>query len=1082
MYTVGRIGSYISRGVYTVSAPFHPFGGAVDIIVVEQPDGSFKSSPWYVRFGKFQGVLKTKEKVVTINVNGVDANFNMYLDHKGEAYFLKEADVEEGESASYPSSSSDEADGQPNNSRRLMKSQNCNCDADKLDSAAHFDASNRKMLPRTASQRARILGLVLGRKSFKESRYQKGEGDIDLVRLSSLERAEFAADLLEMKWSTNLPSSMSRKENASQILPHDGLDNMVAKGIQVNNEEIHVDLSVDDYERNRNDQSILDKECGSQSEQMASSSHFSSKNLENFVEESGIDVSCLGSVEQVVESSALDESILDENSSIVSELSRTIGEFGVDNAYLDEHEQQSFPDAKIQYELEAHQGKHFDDEQACDNNDVASSGCRISTEAGSDQSFVYCESSETSIVGFDGSNGKSPETVYLASGKCGEVHVHLETVHVTTELLSKTELLEGLHQDTDVVQAEEIELEKEPGEVLENHSDQVNQAPCVLEHIEKDLKEPPEAPKSSTQVLGEESVLCSIKEVNSQNSCLTPIEVQEEKGITDALQYLESTDESQELYNDSVLKRAIGNSPSDSSEEEQFLFSDLDEFKLSKDQGVDSSSPDSVKKSDDPAFSAEGIKEVNGSVNTIDESSSLSEMSGLYNLLNDFENTTDKLGAISDPIIIHKSHGPAEEVGRLAESLPNMRSLSVKLDAHDPHHPLSHSLDSNCKSLNWMLFKENDSSCMKSDTDIELHLAEEQPNIDDMQFSQGQKTVFSTPAAGNPAKITVSPGGSWRLWPFFRRSRSGKAMQPVISGTKSSDTEVASDSINDRDGNRSVCKTNMAKKKIKVLTPTSEQLASLNLKEGKNSVTFTFSTAMLGKQQVDAKIYLWKWNTRIVISDVDGTITKSDVLGQFMPLVGVDWSQTGVAHLFSAIKENGYQLLFLSARAIVQAYHTRRFLFTLKQDGKALPDGPVVISPDGLFPSLFREDVLGIVAFLLILPNPAGTVIRRAPHEFKIACLEDIKALFPSDCNPFYAGFGNRDTDEISYLKVGIPRGKIFIINPKGEVVVNHRVDSKTYSSIHALVHGMFPHTTSTEQEDFNQWNYWKLPPPNIDV
>ncbi|MCH1922466.1 hypothetical protein L9G15_23955, partial [Shewanella sp. A3A] len=88
-------------------------------------------------------------------------------------------------------------------------------------------------------------------------------------------------------------------------------------------------------------------------------------------------------------------------------------------------------------------------------------------------------------------------------------------------------------------------------------------------------------------------------------------------------------------------------------------------------------------------------------------------------------------------------------------------------------------------------------------------------------------------------------------------------------------------------------------------------------------VTFTFSTGMLGKQQVDAHIYLWKWNARIVISDVDGTITKSDVLGQFMPLVGVDWSQNGVAHLFSAIKENGYQLLFLSARAISQAHLTR---------------------------------------------------------------------------------------------------------------------------------------------------------------
>lgn len=39
----------------------------------------------------------------------------------------------------------------------------------------------------------------------------------------------------------------------------------------------------------------------------------------------------------------------------------------------------------------------------------------------------------------------------------------------------------------------------------------------------------------------------------------------------------------------------------------------------------------------------------------------------------------------------------------------------------------------------------------------------------------------------------------------------------------------------------------------------------------------------------------------------------------------------------------------------------------------------------------------------------------RRPHEFKIACLQDIRALFPADWNPFYAGFGNRDTDEVAY-------------------------------------------------------------------
>lgn len=32
--------------------------------------------------------------------------------------------------------------------------------------------------------------------------------------------------------------------------------------------------------------------------------------------------------------------------------------------------------------------------------------------------------------------------------------------------------------------------------------------------------------------------------------------------------------------------------------------------------------------------------------------------------------------------------------------------------------------------------------------------------------------------------------------------------------------------------------------------------------------------ALFNVVQVDARIYLWKWNTRVVISDVDGTITK----------------------------------------------------------------------------------------------------------------------------------------------------------------------------------------------------------------
>jgi len=42
--------------------------GAIDVIVVEQDDGTFISSPFHVRFGKL-GVLKAKEKIVSVQKN-----------------------------------------------------------------------------------------------------------------------------------------------------------------------------------------------------------------------------------------------------------------------------------------------------------------------------------------------------------------------------------------------------------------------------------------------------------------------------------------------------------------------------------------------------------------------------------------------------------------------------------------------------------------------------------------------------------------------------------------------------------------------------------------------------------------------------------------------------------------------------------------------------------------------------------------------------------------------------------------------------------------------------------------------------
>lgn len=111
-------------------------------------------------------------------------------------------------------------------------------------------------------------------------------------------------------------------------------------------------------------------------------------------------------------------------------------------------------------------------------------------------------------------------------------------------------------------------------------------------------------------------------------------------------------------------------------------------------------------------------------------------------------------------------------------------------------------------------------------------------------------------------------------------------------------------------------------------------------------MVFSVTTAYQGTTRCKCNVFRWRYDDKIVISDIDGTITKydthlytvivyshiasvilnfnvslfrSDVLGHIFPLVGKDWAQSGVAQLFTKIKNNGYQLLYLSARAIGQA-------------------------------------------------------------------------------------------------------------------------------------------------------------------
>ncbi|EST09485.1 LNS2, Lipin/Ned1/Smp2 [Kalmanozyma brasiliensis GHG001] len=325
----------------------------------------------------------------------------------------------------------------------------------------------------------------------------------------------------------------------------------------------------------------------------------------------------------------------------------------------------------------------------------------------------------------------------------------------------------------------------------------------------------------------------------------------------------------------------------------------------------------------------------------------------------------------------------------------------------------------------------------------------------------------------------------------------------------------------------------------KTLRLTSDQLKSLNLRKGANSITFSVTSSYSGVATCTARIFLWESNHKIVVSDIDGTITKSDALGHVFTMIGRDWTHIGVAKLYTDIARNGYRIMYLTSRAIGQADSTRDYLKGIRQNGYQLPDGPVIMSPDRLIASLHRE------------------VILRKPEVFKMACLRDIARLFgadprtahsqpggdiknldpeaidkaetgagvddspaagaataapssdtaplsPSPSNlssptlasippldpeprnehptPFYAGFGNRITDALSYRSVNIPSSRIYTIDTNGEVkmeLLELAGYKSSYIHMTDLVDQMFPPITAKEEKEprkpeFNDFNFWR--------
>uniref|UniRef100_A0A669CP68 phosphatidate phosphatase n=1 Tax=Oreochromis niloticus TaxID=8128 RepID=A0A669CP68_ORENI len=256
----------------------------------------------------------------------------------------------------------------------------------------------------------------------------------------------------------------------------------------------------------------------------------------------------------------------------------------------------------------------------------------------------------------------------------------------------------------------------------------------------------------------------------------------------------------------------------------------------------------------------------------------------------------------------------------------------------------------------------------------------------------------------------------------------------------------------------------------KTLRLTSEQLLSLQLQDGPNDVVFSVTTQYQGTCRCQGTIYLWNWDDKIIISDIDGTITRSDTLGHILPTLGKDWTHQGIAQLYHKVSQNGYKFLYCSARAIGMADMTRGYLNWVNERGTMLPIGPVLLSPSSLFSALHRE------------------VIEKKPEKFKVECLTDIKNLFYPNKQPFYAAFGNRPTDVYSYKEVGVSLNRIFTVNPKGELVQEHaKTNISSYVRLCEVVDHVFPLKARASSSDFpcsdtySHFTYWREQFPLVD-
>ena len=201
--------------------------------------------------------------------------------------------------------------------------------------------------------------------------------------------------------------------------------------------------------------------------------------------------------------------------------------------------------------------------------------------------------------------------------------------------------------------------------------------------------------------------------------------------------------------------------------------------------------------------------------------------------------------------------------------------------------------------------------------------------------------------------------------------------------------------------------------------PSEKTLKSLQLIYGLNNATLLHRDS---GQRAQFQIWLYDYKDSILVSDIDGTITISDIRGYFETVYLGRYTHVhdGLVSLISSVHEQlKYHILYLTSRPITHKQETRNLLIhaTDTSTGSHLPKGALIVNKQYTFETLYGEVIAGTAKIY------KSNVLLKLVDVFHTA------GRSRNDTNPLAFGIGNKLSDAKAYYTSGLSPSKILLID-----------------------------------------------------